>query len=263
MSGINGVGNLQKDGVRPLRNTPRMQAGNSQAGQTFSVEDLKKGGTINLAPEAAKQAENASAEKSLESGAQRTIQERYRGRKTVKTSRRSQNSQLPVEDQLKKLGQIQKSAVEYEAFFVDHLVKQMRQSPLAKTPGGDTFSDIAEQPFRDFLSQAGGLGLAGTITGQLARQEGLEQTLQDYPEVMGPKWRNSTPANLMKKPAGGLEIAPPSMPEKEKGPEIQAGSAGPDQTSAGGSNPEKAAGVGLMNSEEISWLYGDASEAMA
>lgn len=256
MSSLNGVGNLQKEGVRPLRSkVPRFDQ-NAPA-QKFEVAELKKGGAINAAPEAAGQVEKAAAEKTPEADVQRTIQEHYRGRKAVKTSRRSQNSQLPVEGQLKKLAQINKSAVEYEAFFVDHLVKEMRQSPLAKTPGGETFSDIAEQPFRDFLSQAGGLGLAGTITGQLARQEGLEQTLQNYPEVMGPKWRHSTPANMMKKSAGGLEIAPPG------GPEAHAGAAEPDQKPADDLNPEKAAGVGLMNNEEISWLYGDAAEAMA
>ena len=258
MAGINGLGNLEKSGVRPLRNTPGTRAGAKPSAQSFSVEDLKNGGSMNINPDAASPKPTAqNTENTQTEQAKRTIHERYMGRKTVRTSSRSQNSQLPVEEQIKKLGGMRKSAVEYESFFVDNLVKEMRQSPLAKTAGGETFSDIAEQPFRDFLSQAGGLGLADTIVGQLARQEGLEQTLSEHPEVMGPKWRFTTPGNLMKKTAGVLDIAPPAESIKEAASNEQAKLEETDH------NPDDAARVGLMSAEEISWLYSDALESLA
>lgn len=181
MGGVGSISALRPDDVRPLRRKAPVAEGK----QVFDIEALKNGGSF-------------------------TIRDQYRGGAPAPSARRAQNSQLSKAEQVKKLGQIRKSAVEYESVFVDQLVKQMRQPSLAKTPGGDTLSDIAEQPFRDFLSQNGGIGLADTIVNQVARQEGLEQTLQENPGIMGPNWRPTVPPNLMKKPAGGLtmEAAP-------------------------------------------------------
>jgi hypothetical protein len=72
-------------------------------------------------------------------------------------------------------------------------------------------SEMAEQPFRDYLSRAGGLGLANTIVSQLARQEGLEQTLHEHPEVMGPTWRPAIPKNIGPKHYRGLSLTPPGL----------------------------------------------------
>ncbi len=257
MSDLNAMGNLSRPGVRPLRSTARAAA----PAQVFSVEELKNGGTMTVgagSPAAAAGPEGQSDERSL--------RERYAGGRSVRSSRRSINSQLPVEEQIKKLETMRKSAVEYEAFFVDHLVKQMRQSPLADMAGGETFSDIAEQPFREHLSQAGGLGLADTIVGQLARQEGLEQTLQEYPEIMGPKWRPSIPAEL-KKSKGSLEMLPPdkalSLKGKPQEAPLEAPAASPQASAAAEPEPEKSSAVGLMSGEEIAWLYEQASLAMS
>jgi Rod binding domain-containing protein len=130
----------------------------------------------------------------------------------------ARNAGLDLPERLEKLAQIRKSATDYEAIFVDQLVKLMRPSPLAQTPGGETFSEIAEQPFRDFLSRAGGLGLSGAIVSQIARQEGLEETLREHPEVMGPGWRLKIPPSLMKKSPGGLTLAPSETREDQNGP---------------------------------------------
>lgn len=204
MGDIKGLGNLNHQGVRPLRNTARARQPEDQAVQRFSVEDLKSGGSLNLGGALGV----GDAEESRADGGERTIRQRYRGKGPVQSARRAQNSNLSEEERIEKLAKIRKSAIEYEAFFVDHLVKQMRQSPMAKTPGGDTFSEMAEQPFRDFLSQAGGLGLADAIVGQVARQEGLEETLARNPGVMGPNWKAKIPPNLMKKDNGPLSMAP-------------------------------------------------------
>jgi Rod binding domain-containing protein len=238
------VGNLSRSGVKPLRNTAKAQ---ENPARTFSVEALKNGGTMDM---------GGMLEKS------QTIREQYRGKGPAPSARAAQNSRLSPEEQVEKLGKIRKSAVEYEAVFVDQLVKQMRQSPLAKTAGGDTFSDIAEQPFRDFLSQNGGLGLADTIVGQIARQEGLERTLQENPGVMGPNWRPTVPKNLMYKPAGNLQKAEEPLADKDESmsPLLESMIRGV-RNMAGAAGGEKAAGA--LEDEEISYLYNEAQEGPA
>ena len=174
--------------IKPLRATA--------PSRTVSVEDLKNGGTLNL---------GGVLE---ESGESRPLRERMTGRQASRPSgRQSRSAGLSLPERLQKLAKIKKSATEYESLFVDQLVKLMRPSPLAHTSGRDTFSELAEQPFRDYLSRAGGLGLANTIVGQIARQEGLEQTLLEHPEVMGPSWKPTIPRSLVRS-YGGLAITP-------------------------------------------------------
>ncbi len=257
MSGVESLGNLSRSGVRPLRSTARARDAENPV-QSFSVEALKNGGTMDM---------NAVLE-----GETQSIREKYRGNGPAPSARRSQNSQLSPEEQVEKLGKIRKSAIEYESVFVDQLVKQMRQSPLAKTPGGDTFSDIAEQPFRDFLSQNGGLGLSDSIVGQVARQEGLEQTLQQNPGIMGPNWRPTIPQALMLKPAGNLKM-PPEEPENtgETAPEAPGGllknlalgaqKMAEPKSPADEKSPRPS--VGLMSGEEIAYLYNEAKDSLA
>ncbi len=223
MSDIKSLGNLQKSGLKPLRPTGR--AGVNQAARTpgastkpatekqiFSVETLKNGGSLDLGPalnQNSASQQNPADEADRTQNAPRPLSLRQKSwRKADQpTSRQAQNALLSEEERVEKLGKIHRSAVEYEAVFVDQLVKQMRQSPLAKTPGGETLSGIAEQPFRDFLSQAGGLGLADSIVSQIVRQEGLEQTLHDNPGIMGPNWRPTLAPNMMKNKAGQLKMA--------------------------------------------------------
>ncbi len=258
MSDISPMGNLGRSTVRPLRNTARAREDQGETVQRFSVEELKNGGSLNLGGAVGQSQEAGSDPASL--------RQRSWNRAPKASDSQVRNSQLSLEERVDKLKKIRQSAVQYESVFVDHLVKQMRQSPLTKTPGGDTFSDIAEQPFRDFLSQAGGVGLADTIVGQVARQEGLEQTLHEYPDIMGPNWRPAIPKNLMHKSGGGLEMAPrnnkthtdqsSAAPEPNPAVEPRAEAPRPD-------GPPAAGSAGQVNEEEIAWLYRDASESLA
>lgn len=191
--------NLRRNVVKPLRGTARAP----EARRSLNVEDLRNGGSLDL---------GGLLEESGPAGESRTLRQKEAGRRAPKaTAGQARSAGLSLPERLQKLAQIKKSATEYESLFVDQLVKLMRPSPLAHTPGGETFSELAEGPFRDFLSRAGGLGLAKTIVGQIARQEGLEQTLQEHPEVMGPSWRPSIPRNLGPKYSGGLSLAPPGL----------------------------------------------------
>ena len=206
--------NLRRGGVKPLR-APGPRA--PEPGR-LSVEELRNGGELDLG-------------RVLEGSAEdRTLRQQAGGRKVPRASAgQSRSAGLSLPERLQKLGQIRKSATEYEALFIDQLVKLMRPSPLAHVPGGDTFSELAEQPFRDHLSRAGGLGLANTIVGQIARQEGLEQTLLEHPEVMGPSWRPTIPKNLRPRSYGGLTLPPAGLEPQGAGqadrPEFPAGPA--------------------------------------
>lgn len=243
-------------------------ADKSKTVQTFSVEELKKGGDLSFNGVLNQSAgENTSAGEPQDNAVTEsvTIRERGNQKKPAAMIRREHNATLPLEERLDKLTKIRKSAVQYESLFVDHLVKQMRQSPLANMPGGETLNDIAEQPFRDFLSQAGGLGLADTIVDQVARQEGLDDTLKEHPEVMGPNWHPNIPPNRMNKNAGNLDMAAPQKEERpevptanlEKTAEQKTGNKSSYDTSI--NQPQ----IGLMNKEEIAWLYDDAGEIQA
>jgi Rod binding domain-containing protein len=196
-------------------------------------------------------------------GREQNLRQRYLTGRPAPSARRNQNSQLSPQEQTEKLKKIRKSAIEYDSVFVDQLVKQMRPKPVTETPGSETFSEIAEQPFRNFLSQAGGLGLADSIVGQVARQEGLEQTLQEHPEIMGPNWRPTVPSNLMKKPVLGLEIAPNPGEETVSGETASVRDLGASRSGASAAalpGRKIGDGVGLMTAEEISYLYRDATD---
>ncbi|UQZ88627.1 hypothetical protein C4J81_05160 [Deltaproteobacteria bacterium Smac51] len=264
MSGMESVGNLSRPGVRPLRSTAKARSDQDEGVQRFDIQELRNGGTMNV----------GSGEDGQ--GGEKSIREKYRGGSKASQARRNHNSQLSTEEQIEKLGKIRKSAVEYESVFVDQLVKQMRQSPMSKTPGGDTLSDIAEQPFRDFLSQNGGIGLADTIVNQVARQEGLEQTLHQYPGIMGANWRPTIPPSQMKKSAGNLEMATeqvenkaetaPAPAEGKTGNTLKNFLAGAEKMADRSSQTEEKAAqqsVGMMSGEEIAYLYNDAKDGLA
>jgi Rod binding domain-containing protein len=112
---------------------------------------------------------------------------------TVKTS------ELSEEGKMSKLRRIKESAEEYEGFLMAEMIKTMRQTSFAKVPGGDTYSEIAEKPFTAAMTAAGGLGLAATIVGQVAAQEGLDDALAAHPEVMGRDWRRRLAPSMMPK----------------------------------------------------------------
>ncbi|MGL4208529.1 MAG: hypothetical protein ACRCTY_03995, partial [Candidatus Adiutrix sp.] len=197
---------------------------------------------------------------------EQNIRSRYGSGRPAPSARRMANSQLPLEEQVGKVAQIKKSAVEYEAMLMDSMVKNMRQSPLAEMTGGDTFQSIAEMPFRDFLSQSGGLGLADQIVNQVARQEGLERILQDFPEVMGPTYRPVVPQNLMKKPAGNLQMHPEHTLKQVDNEILDLDKAGEMKLNINETltlNGEKPAQVGLLTNEEIAYLHQDASFGLA
>lgn len=107
---------------------------------------------------------------------------------------------MTEEEKTAKLSQLKKSAEEYEGMLLNEMIKSMRQSPFVRTPGDDTYSEIAEKPFTAAITAAGGLGLSQTIVSQVASQEGLDDALAAHPEVMGPGWRQRLAPSQMPKP---------------------------------------------------------------
>jgi Rod binding domain-containing protein len=196
---------------------------------TFSVEDFKRGVSIGFGDQSASPAPSAQTEQTgptvstasdasgssaasnsqsgrellaarpegLPAGA---FGRRYRpleNGRLADAGLRVQN--LTEEQKLAKISEIKKSAEEYEGMLINEMIKSMRQSPFVKTPGGDTYSEIAEKPFTAALTAAGGLGLSQTIVTQIAAQEGLGDVLAANPEVMGPGYRQRLAPSLMPK----------------------------------------------------------------
>jgi Rod binding domain-containing protein len=126
----------------------------------------------------------------------------FRGEAYVpKSWLRAQNGNgLSEDEKVAKLRKIRESAQEYEGLLMAEMIKMMRQKPMAKTPGSDTLSEIAEKPFTAALAAAGGLGLADKIVEDVASQEGLAGTLSDHPEIMGPNWRQRIAPSRLYKP---------------------------------------------------------------
>ncbi|MDR1606858.1 MAG: hypothetical protein LBT38_00385 [Deltaproteobacteria bacterium] len=136
-------------------------------------------------------------------------QGRYFGRKTPKaeTLLRNKASELTEEEKIGQLKKIKKAAEDYEGLLLKEMIKSVRQSPLAKTTGSETYSEIAEKPFTAAITAAGGLGLAERIVTDVARQEGLLETLEGNPDIMGPNYRPKISPNRMRKAPMGYKLA--------------------------------------------------------
>jgi Rod binding domain-containing protein len=138
---------------------------------------------------------------------------------------------MTEEEKTAKLSQLKKSAEEYEGMLLNEMIKSMRQSPFVKTPGGDTYSEIAEKPFTAAITAAGGLGLSQTIVNQVASQEGLDDALAAHPEVMGPGWRQRLAPSQMPKPGPRAgRPAPSDAAGTEAGAEAGTGAGAGDRT---------------------------------
>jgi Rod binding domain-containing protein len=124
---------------------------------------------------------------------------------------------LTEEQKLRQLKKIKDSAEEYEGLLLKEMIKSMRQSPFAKTPGSETYSEIAEKPFTAALTAAGGLGLAQTIISQVAAQEGLQETLAKNSSIMGPNWRQRLSPSQMPKSGPKANFNKPIDEQNQKG----------------------------------------------
>jgi Rod binding domain-containing protein len=208
---------LNKSTVRPLRSAGRRP---EAAVQRFSVDDLKNGQDFNriLNPGGGQSAapETLSVPsvrpEQLPSAGQIDLtgqagraalaaQSRYLGRRNPEAGRliKNKSADLTEEEKIGQLKKIKKSAEDYEGLLLKEMIKNLRQSPLAKTAGSETYSEIAEKPFTAAITAAGGLGLAEKIVSDVARQEGLSETLSEHPEIMGPKYRAKIAPSRMRK----------------------------------------------------------------
>lgn len=74
-----------------------------------------------------------------------------------------------------------KAALEFERFFLQHMMKQMDSATKAMGETGEGGGDVAASTYRDMANDqlvqsmldGGGLGLASTLYGQLAEQAGI------------------------------------------------------------------------------------------
>lgn len=185
----------------------------SQGGSQNSFQGGSHDGSQDGTLEAAQGASQGPAQE-LELGAG-SFGRRYRPLESGKMAdSKLKASGLDEATKLSKLSQIKKSAEEYEGMLIAEMIKSMRQSPFAKTPGSETYSEIAEKPFTAALTAAGGLGLSQLIITQVAAQEGLGETLAAHPEAMGPHFRQRLSPSQMSKsgftwrtPEAGSEAA--------------------------------------------------------
>ncbi|MDR2340442.1 MAG: hypothetical protein LBF40_09995, partial [Deltaproteobacteria bacterium] len=224
-----GIANQDLRSLRGGNQAPR------EGARIISVEDLRRGATFEVpeeaeAPKGVPQEGAADAEKAAGSP---TLAP-YRGRrgdtlgKTIPDSYLAAHSDrgLTEEQKIAKLTKIRDSAKEYEGMLMAEMIKSMRQTPMAKTPGSDTYSEIAEKPFTAALTAAGGLGLADRIVEDVARQEGLLGTLAEHPEVMGPNWNPRISPSKMYKPANTGDVrAQPYRRAPDRTPASQADAA--------------------------------------
>jgi Rod binding domain-containing protein len=153
---------------------------------------------------------------------------RYLGRKNPEAGRliKNKSADLTEEEKIGQLKKIKKSAEDYEGLLLKEMIKNLRQSPLAKTTGSETYSEIAEKPFTAAITAAGGLGLAEKIVSDVARQEGLSETLSEHPEIMGPKYRAKIAPSRMRKaparynkPAQASDLTPACNERPSSGPQ--------------------------------------------
>jgi Rod binding domain-containing protein len=216
---VNKTRNLSLSGrLEKSRATSGSVGRRGKPAMTFTVEEFKKGVTIGTQGSA--QGTETEGTKPIElpgvslngTRAGRTYEvtgdlpaedygRRYRPLDNGRMAEAGQRQAcLSDEQKIAKLKQIKQSAEEYEGFLLAEMIKNMRQSPMTKVAGNETYSEIAEKPFTAAITQAGGLGLSQTIINQVAAQEGLGDVLISHPEVMGPNWRQRLAPSQMPKP---------------------------------------------------------------
>ncbi|MDR2613371.1 MAG: hypothetical protein LBG06_11360 [Deltaproteobacteria bacterium] len=267
MTGIPEYRGLANQDVRPLRSTPSASAARDDGKFVISVEEMRRDG-LNISTGGGDGAEpgagggpQAGPPAAIARGvpAGTAAASPLRGEPYVpKAWLRAQNGNgLSEEEKAAKLRKIRESAQEYEGLLVAEMIKLMRQKPMAKTPGSDTLSEIAEKPFTAALMAAGGLGLADRIVEDVAAQEGLAGTLEAHPEIMGPGWRariapsrRYKPVNLGGPGASGAGDPAADAPGRPSDPQPASAAGGghaarlrraPDLPQAGGSGIPPAA----------------------
>jgi hypothetical protein len=201
---------LQSPPMRPGASTSPKEGSNVDRTNvaTFSIEQLKTG--INISTKEPNGSTSVQSGQSLMDANLSSIHDRYRGKTAAEgKSRYGKHNDKTEDEKIAQLQKIKKSAQDYEGLLMNEMIKSMRQSPLTKTTGSDTYSEIAEKPFTELLTAAGGLGLADSIINQVANQEGLTETLKNHPEIMGPDWRPKIAPGLMPRPLNRpLETGP-------------------------------------------------------
>ncbi|MDR1041160.1 MAG: hypothetical protein LBR80_13545, partial [Deltaproteobacteria bacterium] len=245
MTGIPEYRGLANQDVRPLKAVPSASSrGGGDGGFVVSVEEFRQG--INLG---AGSSQDGGVPSGIPRGAPAgtAADSPLRGEPYVpKSWLRAQNGNgLSEDEKVAKLRKIRESAQEYEGLLMAEMIKQMRQKPMAKTPGSDTLSEIAEKPFTAALTAAGGLGLADKIVEDVASQEGLAGTLADHPEIMGPNWRQRIAPSRLYKPvnlggAPGSTGAPGSPGGLRRAPDLPGGGQGLSATPRPASAPVSA-----------------------
>jgi Rod binding domain-containing protein len=182
MTSIPEYNGTKNQDIRSLKGSATMPSNDGK--MVFSVEEFREG--INIGNKDSAKGDSAKGGKGEKSSGQ--VQRSFQG--YVPRSYLAAHSDRGMSEAQKvaKLEKIRDSAKEYEGMLLNEMIKSMRQSPLVKTPGSDTYSEIAEKPFTAAITAAGGLGLADRIIEDVARQEGLLGTLSEHPEIMGPNW---------------------------------------------------------------------------
>ncbi|MDR2349495.1 MAG: hypothetical protein LBF41_02555, partial [Deltaproteobacteria bacterium] len=230
MGDVQAYRGLYNTDVRSLKNTPK-SAGNKREGGSaplvFNAEDMRKG--VNLktgdVDGTGGGKSGAAAKDGSDPGARRA------GKALVPKSylRSISGGNLTEEQKVAKLKKIRDSAKEYEGLLMAEMIKSMRQKPLKKTAGSDTFTEIAEKPFTAALTAAGGLGLADKIIEDVAGQEGLSATLEEHPEIMGANWKmRIAPSKRRKDPGFRNVVSNPA----NAAPGNRASSASAEKTTA-------------------------------
>jgi Rod binding domain-containing protein len=192
-----------KSATNNLANSETSSATNSEANNAANSEALNVATSDQAISPRPKTATNeaAAAESLLAESAGQRAMGRYFGRKTqgAAASLRNKGSDLTEEEKIGQLKKIKQSAEDYEGLLMKEMIKSLRQSPFVKTAGSETYSEIAEKPFTAALTAAGGLGLSEKIVADVARQEGLTETLKEHPEIMGPNYRAKISPSRMRK----------------------------------------------------------------
>jgi Rod binding domain-containing protein len=214
------------DKKSPEKSAPNLVNNDPSSPDSQDIADSTDSADSADSPDSTGNQSNQTSQTSQAALAGLAAQSRYLGRKNPVSGSliRNKSADLTEEEKIGQLKKIKKSAEDYEGLLMKEMIKSIRQNPLVKTAGSETYSEIAEKPFTAALTAAGGLGLAEKIVSDVARQEGLMDTLNEHPEIMGPNYRPKIAPSRMRKAPGGRIIDPnpyANNPSAAQGDEAQ------------------------------------------
>jgi flagellar protein FlgJ len=117
---------------------------------------------------------------------------------------------------VKRLKNLRQACSDLESYFVGALIKAMRKTMpeegfIKKSVGMDNYDAIADEQLSQYLTRGRGLGLGQAVFEQMVRREGLEDVVENTPELKAQSSIGRLPQDRFKPVDGGPPKTDPAF----------------------------------------------------